>query len=135
MTKSEKEFRKLFNRIDYSIKISNLFYEYENSHFDFNHKGRIYFKDNLNNKYCLILEKPIIDDYPKIEMRLYLCTDECFLIDYDNKIIHRGFYPSVGYSLIGNTFINAIDDYFKGLYRGYDIGLKTDESLMNNRRM
>lgn len=121
MTKPEKEFRKLFNRIDNSIKTGNLFYVYENSYLDFNHKGRIYFRDNLKNKYCLILEKPILDDYPKIEMRLYLCSEEYFMIDYDRNIIYRAFYPNIGYTLIGNIFINMIDDYFKGLYRGYNI--------------
>ena len=121
MTKPEREFRKIFNRIDYSIKSGNLYYRYEKSYLDFNRKGRIYFKDNLNNKYCLILEKPMLDDYPQIQMRLYLCSEEYYIIDYDNEIMHRGFYSSIGYTLIGNIFINMINDYFRGLYRGYNI--------------
>ena len=121
MTKPEREFKKLFNRIDYSIKSGNLYYRYEKSYLDFGHKGRIYFKDNMSNKYCLILEKPILSDYPEIEMRLYLCSEEYYIIDYDNEIMHRGFYSNIGYTLIGNIFINMINDYFRALYRGYNI--------------
>ena len=136
MTKPDREFKKLFNRIDYSIKIKNLYYRYEKSYLDFNHKGRIYFKDKIDNKYCVVLEKPILNDYPEIQMHLYSCGKEHFLIDYDNKIFYQGFYPSIGYRNIGNIFINAIDDYFSGLYTGYNIGrLKEVTEWQQNRNL
>ena len=123
MTAGQKRaFKKLFNRIDYSIKIANLYYDYEKSYLDFCDKGRIYFKDKKGGKYCLIIERVLLGENhveAKINMRLYSCSEQYFMIDYDNEIFYRGFYPTVGYMFIGNTFINTIDDYFKGFYSAY----------------
>lgn len=119
----KRKFKKLFNRINFSIKSGKYFYDYEQSYLDFSDKGRIYFKDKKGGKYCLILERVLTGgNYaePRIDMRLYSCNDEYFRIDYDNgELIYRSFKPNKGYITIGNIFINYINDFFSGFYHAY----------------